>query len=147
MRDFEKWDRRFLALAEHVAGWSKDPSTKTGAVIVDYRLRVVSMGFNGFAQMVDDAPERYADRAVKYRMIVHCEMNAILLSPGPVAGCTLYTWPFASCAPCAAAMIQAGVSRCVAPRTPPDKAERWAEDFALAARQFAEAGVVQVILD
>lgn len=26
--NFSKWDRRFLNLAEHVASWSKDPSTK-----------------------------------------------------------------------------------------------------------------------
>ena len=29
----EKWDARFLGQAELVAGWSKDPSTKVGAVI------------------------------------------------------------------------------------------------------------------
>ena len=28
------WDERFLSLAHHVSGWSKDPSTKVGAVIV-----------------------------------------------------------------------------------------------------------------
>jgi deoxycytidylate deaminase len=26
-----KWDNRFLELARHVAQWSKDPSTRTGA--------------------------------------------------------------------------------------------------------------------
>jgi len=31
----EKWDKRFLDLAEFVALWSKDPSTKCGSVIVD----------------------------------------------------------------------------------------------------------------
>ena len=30
----EKWDRRFLELAEQIAGWSKDPSRGVGAVIV-----------------------------------------------------------------------------------------------------------------
>ena len=28
------WDRRFLELADHIAGWSKDPSRGVGAVIV-----------------------------------------------------------------------------------------------------------------
>jgi hypothetical protein len=37
---------------------------------------------------------------------------------------------------------QAGVARCVAPPLPADKAERWAEDMALATTQFREAGVV-----
>lgn len=30
----DKWDQRFLELAKVVSTWSKDPSTKTGAVIV-----------------------------------------------------------------------------------------------------------------
>ena len=30
-----KWSDRFMALAEHVADWSYDPSTEVGAVIVD----------------------------------------------------------------------------------------------------------------
>ena len=30
----DRWDRRYVGLAQHVAGWSKDPSTKVGAVLV-----------------------------------------------------------------------------------------------------------------
>jgi deoxycytidylate deaminase len=67
----EKWDRRYLELAQFVSGWSKDPSTKTGAVVVD-EDGVVSVGFNGFAPGVNDAPERYANRELKYKMVVHC---------------------------------------------------------------------------
>ena len=29
-----KWDKRYLALAEHISTWSKDPSKKIGAVAV-----------------------------------------------------------------------------------------------------------------
>jgi len=32
--DIDKWDARFLDLAIYVADWSKDPSTKVGAVLV-----------------------------------------------------------------------------------------------------------------
>jgi dCMP deaminase len=140
----DKWDRRFLDLAKLVASWSKDPSTQTGAVIVDCRRRVVSCGYNGFARGVDDQSERYADRQTKYRMVVHCEVNAILFAGRPVAGCTLYTWPFASCAPCAAQVIQSGIVRCVAPVVPQELAERWATDLELARSMFAESGVVLV---
>src|ERR1051326_2813900 len=55
----EKWDRRFLELAKHVSSWSKDPSTKVGAVIVDANRRVVATGYNGFPRGVEDTPERY----------------------------------------------------------------------------------------
>lgn len=137
-----KWDRRFLELARHVAAWSKDPSTKTGAAIVDDRRRVVSLGYNGFPRGVSDDPARYADRSQKYPMVVHCERNAILFAERTLRGCTLYTWPFMSCAPCAGLVIQAGITRCVAPPTPPELLERWAADLELSRRMFAEAGVV-----
>ena len=41
-----KWDKRFLELSRHVSNWSKDPSTKVGAIITD-GIKIVSMGFNG----------------------------------------------------------------------------------------------------
>lgn len=137
-----KWDGRFLDMARLVSTWSKDPSRKTGAVIVDPDRRIVSLGYNGFAAGVEDLPERYADRETKYRMVVHCERNAMLFAQRPLKGCTLYTWPFMSCAPCAAMAIQAGISRCVAPEATLEQRERWGEDFRLALQMFAEAGVV-----
>lgn len=138
-----RWDSRFLALAQHVAGWSKDPSTQTGAVIVKGR-RVVSLGYNGLPRGVADTPERLNDRELKYRIIVHCERNALLFAREDLAGATLYTWPFMSCPTCAAMVIQAGIVRHVAPVCPPDKAERWAQEFRLTRELFAEAGVTVI---
>jgi dCMP deaminase len=136
------WDSRFLDLARLVATWSKDPSTQTGAVITDWRHRLISVGYNGFARGVDDCAERYANRETKYKMIVHCERNAILFAQRPLDGCTLYTWPFMSCAACAAMVIQAGIKRCVAPVLPAgDLFDRWSADFLLARLMFDEAGV------
>jgi deoxycytidylate deaminase len=68
----EKWDKRFLELAAHIASWSKDTSTKTGAVIVRPNKSIVGTGFNGFPQGADDSPELYADRTYKYDHVVHC---------------------------------------------------------------------------
>jgi len=137
----DKWDKRFVELARHVASWSKDPSTQTGAVITDPNLRVVSMGYNGFPVGVHDYPERYANRELKYKMIVHCERNALLFARGPIEGGTLYTWPFMSCSVCAAMVIQSGITRCVAPEIPEHLRERWAEDMALSSQMFEEAGI------
>lgn len=122
-----KWDARFIALAEHVAGWSKDPSTKVGAVIVDEQRRVIALGYNGFPRGVDDAPERYADRAIKYPMVVHAELNAILNALGPVEGCTLYVTPLAPCAECAKAIIQSGIRRVIITREMSEGSGRWSE--------------------
>ena len=62
----KKWDKRFIELADHVAQWSRDPSTKVGAVIVRTDKTVASMGFNGFPRGVDDAEGRYLDKPTKY---------------------------------------------------------------------------------
>ena len=142
-----KWDERFLDLARYIAGWSKDPSTKTGAVIVDQDNRIVSVGYNGFPRGVDDSENRYNNRELKYKMIVHCERNALLFAGRSCKGCTLYTWPFMSCSVCAAMVIQSGISRCIAPSMPDHLKERWGEDMSLAAQMFLEAGVKLELVD
>lgn len=139
--NYNHWDLRYLELARFVAGWSKDPSTQTGAVIVRPDNSVASLGYNGFPRGIRDTADRYEDRDVKYSYIVHCEMNAVLSAHTHVQGCTLYTWPFLSCDRCAVHMIQAGITRAVAPTCPPDKAERWASVFNETKSRFEEAGV------
>jgi dCMP deaminase len=86
-----KWNERFLELAKHVASWSKDPSTQVGAIIVDPETRVVlGMGYNGFPRGVDDHPDRYANRELKYSLVVHAEANAILEAGKTCNGATLF---------------------------------------------------------
>jgi len=137
-----KWDQRFLALAEHVASWSRDPSTKVGCVIADPLKRVVSLGFNGFAQRVNDNPERLDDRPIRLRMTLHAEENAVLTAESRrVIGATCYIWPLLPCAHCAAVLIQSGITRVVAPSPSPALLERWGNDLDLAREQFTEAGV------
>jgi dCMP deaminase len=52
----DKWDARFLDLARHVATWSRDPSTQTGAVIVRPNRTIASVGYNGFPRDCNDDP-------------------------------------------------------------------------------------------
>jgi dCMP deaminase len=140
-----KWDLRFIRLAQHIAEWSKDPSTKVGAVIVDQDKRVVSMGYNGFPRGVDDSPERYENREMKYPMICHSERNAVLFARQDLRGCILYT-TFFPCAPCAGIIIQAGIEQVVTLETPPERAERWAKEILLASTMFKEAKVGLLVL-
>lgn len=139
----DKWDRRFLDLAAHVAQWSKDPSTKVGAVLARDK-RVISIGYNGFPPRVEDSDARLGDRLRKYTLIIHAEENAILFAGGDTRGCTLYTWPFMPCASCARIIIQSGVSRVVAPAILVD---RWKDNMALASEYLLEAGVVMDLVD
>lgn len=135
-----QWDDRFMAIADLVAGWSKDPSTQVGCVIINDRRQIVSTGFNGFPRGVDDDPARYADRPTKYLMILHAEQNAVLQAGGDVHGGTAYvTHP--PCAQCAATLIQAGIARIVMREAEPGMVERFRDSFGAAELMLHEAGV------
>ena len=135
------WDQYFMDIAQVVANKSKDPSTKTGAVIVRPDKTIASTGFNGFPRNMLDLPELYNNRLHKYNRIIHCEMNAVLTAHEPVSGYTLYTWPFASCSRCAVHMIQAGIQRFVFPPIPEHLKERWGQSLSDSTRYFDEACV------
>lgn len=126
-----------MELAKHVSHYSKDPSTQTGAVIA-YDKKIVSIGYNGFPAGVEDHLDRLENRDTKLKLIIHCEMNAILNASESVEGLTLYTYPFASCTRCAVHVIQAGICRVVAPKVVP---ERWQDEVELSMNLFREAGV------
>jgi dCMP deaminase len=136
----DKWDNRFLDLARTVSTWSKDPSTQTGAVIVRPDRTVASVGYNGFARGCDDAEGNYNEREERLARIIHCEMNAVLSAREPLHGYTLYS-TLLCCDRCAVHVIQAGVTRVVAPVPTGEVAVRWADSFARARTCFAEAGV------
>jgi dCMP deaminase len=97
----EKWDRRFLAIAELAASWSKDPKAKVGAVIVDTQGQVAAVGYNGFPKIVEDSAERYSDTDVKLEMVVHAEENAILGAGVRARGGAAYVFGKPVCARCA----------------------------------------------
>lgn len=136
-----KWDVRFMEMCRLVARWSKDPSTKCGAVIVRPDNTVVSLGYNGFPQGIEDTDERLNNRELKYEMVVHAEMNAILFAPASVTNCTLYVTPYLPCARCAVHVIQAKIHKVVAPVPEADKLVRWGKSWELTRSLFAEAGV------
>jgi len=135
-----KWDVRFLRLAKEISKWSKDPSTQTGAVITD-RKKLISVGYNGFAQGTKDRKSDYDNRELKYKKVVHCERNAVIFAQRCLDGCTLYTYPFHSCSVCAGMMMQAGISRFVAPVLPQHLKERWEKDFQITFEMYKDKGV------
>ncbi len=145
--DIEKWDSRFLGLAAHISSWSRDPSTRVGAVIVRPNKTIASLGYNGFPRGVDDDPARYKDRTTKYKLVVHGEANAIVAAEESLHGFTIYTWPFPPCVDCAGLIIQAGITRVVAPRPTAEEFERWGDSMTTAGMMFNEAGVENVMLD
>lgn len=133
----KKWDLRFLEMARNAASWSKDPSTKVGAIIVDDDKRVISVGYNGFPKGVRD-DERLDDRQEKYKIIVHAERNALLFANTNVKNCHIYTYPFLPCSVCAGMIIQAGIKRVVSVK---NNNLRWQQDFKVSRKMFQEAEI------
>ncbi|MES9935010.1 MAG: dCMP deaminase family protein [Sedimenticola sp.] len=134
-----KWDTRFLGLAAHISAWSKDPSSQVGAVITDGN-RIVSLGYNGFAAGVVDAPDRLEDRNTKLNLTIHAEENAMIFAKRDLTDCTVYvTHP--PCPRCASKLIQEEVARIVSIAPSDDFLSRWADDLELSMQMYREAGV------
>ncbi|MCR4553486.1 MAG: dCMP deaminase family protein [Succinivibrionaceae bacterium] len=109
-----KWAVRYFEIAELVSSWSKDPSTKVGAIIVGDKGQIIAQGYNGFPRGVEDLEERYNHRETKYKFVVHAEMNAILnalYNGSSVAGASIYIHNLPVCQECAKAIIQSGISK------------------------------------
>ena len=140
---YKKWDIRYLKLAQEVATWSKDPSSKIGAVAIGHKGQVLSQGYNGFARGVrDEITSRWEIKKHKYKFIVHAEMNAIYnatYNGVSLDGATLYIWGLPCCSECAKGIIQVGIKRVVMPKK--DYPEKWVESFKLSETMFREAGV------
>lgn len=143
-----KWDVRYMELAKYVSSWSKDPSTKVGAVLVNHEQHLEFVGFNGFARGVDDTEARLNDRETKYQFVVHAEVNAILKAGRAARGASLYVWPsFAIpniCNECAKVAVQAGIKELIGylPDPTNPRAARWGQSISIAKMMFDEAGIV-----
>lgn len=123
-----------------MSGWSKDPSTKVGTVIARPDKSICSVGFNGLPMGVEDTAERLNDRALKYPMTLHGEVNALSFARDQsLEGYTLYNVPFMPCSRCAGQIIQKKITRVVAPWS---DNPRWSEDFEIAMKMFSEAKTI-----
>lgn len=140
-----KWNKRWFELVDLVASWSKD-KTKVGSVIIPENSDIPVIGWNGFPRNVKDLPERYEDRELKYKLIVHAEMNALLNSSYNginVKGGTIYVSYF-PCNECAKAIAQAGIKKVYYKNQDPDFMERWKESIEISKLIFNESQIVYV---
>lgn len=136
----QKWDDRFLDLAAHVATWSKDPSTKVGAVLVGSSKTQVALGYNGFPPGLEDSTKRLTDRATRLRYTLHAERNVLDNAAFPTKGATLYT-THPPCNLCALSIASKGIRRVVCAPTDPSFASRWAEEIILSREILREVDI------
>lgn len=147
----DKWHHRFMELAFLVASWSKDPSTKTGAVVVGPDREIRATGYNGLVRGVDDNISERMERPTKYDFFEHAERNAIYnacLTGTSLKDCVLYA-THAPCTDCARAIIQAGIKMVITNKIIIDENSpkgTWRDKLEYSAQMFKEAGIEYIEL-
>ena len=111
------WDEYFMGIAHLSRERSKDPNTRVGACIVDDNHRILSIGYNGTPNGIDDNEFPWAREGkpleTKYLYVCHGELNAIMNCKGrELNGCTIYVTLF-PCNECTKLIIQSGIQRLV----------------------------------
>lgn len=107
-----EWGNRYLSLAKEISTWSKDPSRKIGAVAVGEKGQILAQGYNGFPRGILDSADRYNDRSIKYKYVVHAEMNVIYnatFNGVSLDGARLFVYGLPVCSECAKGIIQVGI--------------------------------------
>lgn len=138
----KKWDIRYMNLAKTVASWSKDPSSKLGAVAVSKNGIVLSQGYNGLPRKIKDTHFRLYDKPTKYSMVVHAEMNMIFnagFNGVKLDNSTIYVYGLPVCNECAKGIIQSGITRVVIHSIKNDA--KWDDLFKLTKEMFIEANI------
>lgn len=138
------WDERFLAVSQVIAGWSKDPSTKVGAIAVSVDRRILAQGYNGFPSGSRDLIANYENREVKYQMIVHAEANIIYNACRHQSGLhssTVFVYGTYPCPECIKALAQVGVTRIVFQLGESGNAKKWEVDFLVSKRIMHELSI------
>ena len=141
----DKWDKRFMQMAEVVSSWSScyQENRHVGAVITRNK-RILTTGYNGAPAGIKSCAERgeclrrklNIPSGTKHELCyaVHAEQNAITQAAKlglSVEGATLYC-THQPCAICAKIIINSGISKVVYKHGYPD-------EFSL--EMFKEAGI------
>lgn len=120
--------KTYLEMASTISKLSKDGKTKVGAVIVDSNGKIVSLGYNGAANGIDDSKIDYSGNVFnaninfdmdgkccefetqKNDYMIHAELNAILNTDDKKrlnnATCYITHYP---CNNCANTLVQVGI--------------------------------------
>lgn len=143
-----QWNERHIQLAREVSGWSKDPSKKIGAVAVSKTNRILCTGYNGFPRGFDDSEERYNNREIKYKYVVHAEKNLIYnacLEGVSLKDSKIFVWGLPVCSECAKGLIQVGISELYISAESFGVPE-WDESFTMTRELFEEAKIPIYVL-
>ena len=120
----DKWDKRFMDLADNIASWSSCCRRQVGAIIVMDK-RIVATGYNGAPAGIKTCVEKKSclrnemgipsGTRAEICYAVHAEQNAVTQAARmgvSVKGATIYV-THQPCVLCAKILINAGIKRIV----------------------------------
>jgi dCMP deaminase len=139
------WDDYFINIAEQVKLKSKDKNTQIGVVIVGKDNSIVSTGYNSFPRGIDDNIDERQETPEKYFWFEHAERNAIYNAARigvSTLGTTMYMTCGTSCADCARAIINSGISKIVLREGRGATNPKWQDSAKRSQQMFKEAGVI-----
>ena len=118
-KNYLTWDEYFMSVAKLSAMRSKDPSTQVGACIASNTNRILSTGYNGAPNGIEDKYFPW-DREgeflnTKDPYVCHAEMNCILSYRGDnkdLENARIYVDLF-PCNECAKIIIQSGIKEVI----------------------------------
>ena len=143
-----KWDLHYLNLAKEISTWSKDPSTKIGAVAVGKHGQILATGYNGFPRGIEDSVDRLTNRETKYSYMIHGEMNCIYnatLTGVSLDNATLYVHGLPVCSDCAKGVAQVGIKKVFACH-PVTISSKWEQSNLLTKSIFEEIDIDYMII-
>lgn len=129
---------KFMCVAEHYAQlFSKDPSTKVGAVFVDPNdFTQLTQGYNGMPRGVNEHAPHRQERPAKYMYYEHAERNGIYnLARRSLMGSIIVSRSLPSLS-CARAAISVGAKEIWLPQS-----REWSEELSVAMALFEETDV------
>lgn len=129
---------KFMQVARSYAEiFSKDPSTKVGAVLADsVDFTQLTQGYNGMPRGIDESIPERQQRPLKYAFYEHAERNALYNLARPLLKGSIAVSSTALSLSCARALMSVGVSAVVVPQPEAQDAE-----MALASALFKETGI------
>lgn len=146
------WQMRFIETAKLKASFSKDPSTKVGAVAVNPETMIeLSSGWNGFPRKIEDKHSRLNDRETKYHYTIHAEMNCIYnatYNGVSLRDSWLFVYGLPVCSRCALGVIQVGIDTvcCVIGDEQPMRNDKWIKEWEESKKLFDESGVNHILM-
>lgn len=128
-----------------IAPYSKDESTKVGAMIVDKSNKVIMWGYNGFPRGINDNVSERQERPEKYFWMEHAERNALYncAREGIKTIDKTVVVSFMPCMDCARGIVQSGIKKVItlSPDWNNERDLRWQEHMLRAMVLLDEAGI------